>query len=173
MALSGMANIVLRGFQFLWTLLILAIVGNMIASAFGGNPSIINYDMFVAVFSMLSLFYLIPTTFRDSFIVHPMIMVAVDALNALFFLIGGIAMAAILRVHSCSDSDYTKNNSITNGASDRGKRCREGQAVTAFLWFGFAAYLGSTILSALSSRGSGASLRGGGIRRGGPSMSQV
>ena len=54
------------------------------------------------------------------------------------------------------------------------KRCQEAQAVTAFLWFGFAAFAVSSVLSGLESKGSG-SMRGGmgGIRRGGPSMSQV
>lgn len=69
---------------------------------------------------------------------------------------------------------YTTHNSITNGSSDTSKRCHEAQAVTAFLWFGFAAFVASAVLSALQGKNSGMSMRGGmgGIRRG-PAMSQV
>ncbi|KAI9849853.1 MAG: hypothetical protein M1837_000067 [Sclerophora amabilis] len=151
----------------------MALVGNMIAEAFAGNPSIINYDMFVAVFSMLSLLYLIPVAIKDSFAMHPLIPLILDVLNTLFFLCGGIAMAAILRVHSCGSRGYLRSNSITNGSRNMGKRCHEGQATTAFLWFAFAAYLASAVISGLGSRNSGTTLRSGGIRRGGPSMSQV
>lgn len=81
----------------------MALVGNMIATAIAGNPSIVNYDMFVAVFAMLSLFYLIPATLKEDFAFHPIIMVALDTLNVLFFLCGAIATAAYLGVHSCSN----------------------------------------------------------------------
>ena len=89
--------------QFFWTLLIMALVGNMIHEAVGGNPSIVNYVMFVAVISMLSLFYLIAVTFSEGFVIIPILPVIVDALNTLFFLIGGIALAAYLGVHSCGN----------------------------------------------------------------------
>ena len=68
--------------------------------------------------------------------------------------------------------DYISNNLVTNGSLNMTKRCREAQAVTAFLWFGFAAYAASLVFSGLGARGGGANLRGG-IHRGGPSMSQV
>jgi hypothetical protein len=100
---SRAINLALRGFQFLWTLLIMALVGNMIATAFSGNPSSVNYTMFVSVFSMLSLFYLIPATFKPDFSFHPLLMVVLDLLNALFFLCAGIALAAFLGVHSCGN----------------------------------------------------------------------
>ncbi|KAF2151424.1 hypothetical protein K461DRAFT_280214 [Myriangium duriaei CBS 260.36] len=152
----------------------MALIGNMIHDATRGNPAIVNYDMFVAVFSMLSLLYLIPATLRDSFRVHPMLMVGLDVLNTLFFFCGAVATAAYLGAHSCGNNGYTESNFITNGANNRGKRCHEAQASTAFLFFGFAAFAVSAVLSALEGRSSGG-LRGGvgGIRRGGPSMSQV
>ncbi|KIW04079.1 uncharacterized protein PV09_04896 [Verruconis gallopava] len=169
--MSRVVNLALRGFEFLWTLLTMALVGNMIASAFSGNPSIINYTMFVTVFSMLSLFYLIPTTLKSDFSFHPMLALGLDLLNTLFFLCGAIALAAYLGVHSCGNSDYTHTNSITNGAHDTAKRCHEAQASTAFLWFGFAAYAASTVMSGLEARG-GSTVNMRGIRRG-PAMSQV
>ncbi|KAF2229328.1 putative non-classical export protein Nce102 [Viridothelium virens] len=168
----ALVNTALRVLQFFWTLLIMALIGNIIATSFAGNPSLINYDMFVAVFSMLSLFYLIPASFRDSFVIHPVLMVALDVLNTIFFFCGAVAMAAELRVHSCGDPNYTLNNKITNGSFDRTKRCREAQASTAFLWFGFASFLVSAVLSALQGRSGGVNVRG--VRRPGqPHMSQV
>lgn len=82
----------------------MAIVGNMIASAFAGNPSIINYDMFVAAFGMLSLFYLIAAALNDSFTGHPIIPLALDILNVLFLFCAAVAMAAKLGAHSCSNT---------------------------------------------------------------------
>jgi len=167
---SRVVNIAMRGLQFLWTLLIMALVGNMIATAFSGNPSSVNYTMFVAVFAMLSLFYLIPATVKPGLAV-PIVVLALDVLNTLFFLCAGIALAAFLGVHSCSNDAYLRSNHIVNGSIDAEKRCREAQASTAFLWFGFAAFLVSTVFSIMEARGAGANLRGG-IRRG-PAMSQV
>ena len=177
----------------------MALVGNMIASALGGNPSIVNYSMFVAVLSMLSLVYQIAALHSESFVVMSAIPVVVDGLNTLFFLAGGIALAAYLQVHSCTDAvslhrppfqgfgeilwkgadecqSYVNSNIVTSGSNDNTKRCREGQAVCAFMWFGFAAWLGSLVFSAFGGSGSTVNLRGGigGIRRGGaPSMTQV
>lgn len=95
----------------------MALAGNMIASAFGGNHSIINYSMFCAVFAMISLIYLILGTIREGWSGHPMIMVIVDALNALFFLCGGIAMAAYLGAHSCSNEVSATYRSQTKVSS--------------------------------------------------------
>jgi len=149
----------------------MALVGNMIHDAFAGDPPIINYTMFLAVISMLALFYLIPATFNDSFAFHPLLMVGLDLLLTVLFFCGAVALAAYLGVHSCHNDNYTKNNFITNGSHNRYKRCTEAQAVTAFYWFGFAAFATSTVLSGIQSRGG--STGGSSFRRSGPSMSQV
>ncbi len=81
----------------------MALIGNMISESIRGNPSIINYDMFVAIFAMLSLIYLILVTVKDSFVGHPIIPLVLDALNTLFFLCAAIATAAYLGVHSCNN----------------------------------------------------------------------
>ena len=64
---------------------------------------------------------------------------------------------------------------MTSFSTNNVKRCQEAQASTAFLWFGFAAYVASLVFTAMGASGSGVNLRGGmgGIRRGGPNMSQV
>lgn len=92
----------LTDLQFLWTFLIMALVGNMIHDAYAGNPSIINYDMFVAVFAMLSLFFLIASAFMGLMSDTP-VPLALDVLNTLFFFCGAVAMAAELGAHSCNN----------------------------------------------------------------------
>jgi predicted membrane-bound spermidine synthase len=75
----------------------------MIAKAISGNPSIINYVMFVAVFSALSLIFLITSAITGIMSGTP-IPLALDLLNTLFFFCAAVALSAELGVHSCSDS---------------------------------------------------------------------
>jgi hypothetical protein len=81
----------------------MSLIGNMIATSFRGNSAMVNYDMFVAVFGMLSLLYLVPTTFLDSFSV-PIVNIALDVLNVLFWFCAAVATAAYLGVHSCGNA---------------------------------------------------------------------
>ncbi|KAI9893944.1 MAG: hypothetical protein M1814_005497 [Vezdaea aestivalis] len=155
--------------HFFFTLVVLALIGNMIHDSPGGDPATVNWTMFVAVFSMLSLVYLLLVAFKEDFTFFPPLPFILDFLNTLFCFIAGVALAAQLRTHSCADRNYTKSNLITKGSPNDAKRCREAQASTAFIWFAFAAYGASLVLSALSMRSSG----GGFGRKGGPTMSQV
>lgn len=69
---------------------------------------------------------------------------------------------------------FTLHNEITNGSHDREKRCREAQASTAFLWFAWAGYMASVIISVFMMRSVGnvrGGRAGGGRRR--PNMAQV
>jgi hypothetical protein len=164
---SRALNVGLRGFEFFCALIVMSLIGNMIATAIAGNHAVVNYDMFVAVFGMLSLLYLLPSAFLERFDI-PLASIALDALNALFWFCGAVATAAYLHVHSCSNKAYTLTNKITNGSPNTGKRCREAQASTAFLFFGWAAFMASLVFSAMAGRGN-VNMRG--IRR--PAMSQV
>ncbi|KAF2435819.1 hypothetical protein EJ08DRAFT_579606 [Tothia fuscella] len=168
-----MANpifLALRGIQFFCALIVMSLVGNMIALAVAGNPSIINFDMFVAVFAMLSLLYLVAATFVER-LYHGKVVLGLEVLNVLFFFCGAVATASYLGVHSCGNTKYTHSNFITNGAANTHKRCTEAQASTAFLFFGFFAFLASLVLSFMHSMGGGSSA-GSSFRRG-PAMSQV
>jgi len=168
---KGLINLVARGLQFLWALLVMALTGNMIHNSWSGTnsaPSIINYTMFCAVWAMLTLFYLIPASVKSSFSVHAALPFALDLLNTIFWFCAAVAFAAKLGVRSCSDDAYTFSNEVTSSAPNRMKQCREGQAVTAFLWFGFAAFVASAAISGLG--------LGGGVSRSsvrGPQMSKV
>lgn len=74
----------------------------MIATAYAGNSAMVNYDIFVAVFGILSLFYLFPVALLDSYNV-PMVAIALDALNVIFWFCAAVATAAYLGVHSCNN----------------------------------------------------------------------
>lgn len=81
----------------------MALIGNMIAEAFSGNPATVNYSIYTAVFSMFSLIYLIPASFNIDWAGHPIIMIVLDALNCVFFFCAAIALAAKLGCHSCNN----------------------------------------------------------------------
>lgn len=173
--MSKILSLALRGFQFLWTFLIMALIGNAIASRDANTPSATNYVMFTAAFSMLTLLYTIPASFHDGLQGHPIIPTVLDGLNTLFTFVAGIVLAAKLGAHSCDNYGYTSTTGVINYTIDHQvKVCRESQASTAFLWFLFATYVASLAFSAMGMKG-GASMRGGagGIRRGPPAMSQV
>lgn len=172
MSLRGV-QLGLRAWEFLWTLLIMALIGNMIAEAFAGNPSSINYIMFVSAFSMFTLFYLFAASWNMDWAIHPIFMIILDALNCIFFFCGAIALAAKLTCHSCTNQEYLIHNEITNGAYNMTKRCREAQASTAFLWFGWAGFMASVILSIFMARASTVSMRGRSGSRRRPNMAQV
>jgi len=163
----------LRALQFFLVVLITALIGNVIHDAFGGNPSAINYSMFVAVFTWLVLIYTILAGFVDSVSI-PMALMVMDGLAALFTFIAGVVLAADLGVHSCGNADYTLTNKLTSGAPDTFKRCHELQASCAFFWFLFATFLATVALTVVSGGlSSGVGGGRGGLRKGGPSMSQV
>lgn len=60
--------------------------------------------MFVAVFAMLSLFYSIGAAIIGSLAI-PSVLVVFDSLSTLFCLIGGIALATHMGVHTCGNTD--------------------------------------------------------------------
>ncbi|KAE8452890.1 hypothetical protein EG329_013162 [Mollisiaceae sp. DMI_Dod_QoI] len=170
--MASWAQLGLRSWEFLWVLLTMALIGNVIAGAFAGNASSINYAMFVSTFDMLVVLFGFAAVFMD-LSAAGLIMVVLDVLATIFTFIAGVVLAAKLGVHSCSNHSYTLSNHLTNGSHNPGKRCRELQASTAFYWFAFLGFIVSAVLAGMNSRNS-TSLRGrGGIRRGGPSMSQV
>lgn len=97
-------SLALRGLQFVMALLVLALTSDMISNSFAGNPSIVNFSLFCGLFAILCLFYLIPASIKDSLTIHPIIPVALDALNTIFWFCAAVALAAKLGVHDCSNN---------------------------------------------------------------------
>jgi hypothetical protein len=90
----------LRASQFLWTLLTTALVGNVIATAFAGNPSSINYAIFVDVFSWIVLLIGLAAAWMEQ---SNIILIVLDALATIFTFVAGVVLAAKLGVHSCGN----------------------------------------------------------------------
>lgn len=99
----SVVQLALRSWEFLWTLITMALIGNVIATAFAGNPSSINYAIFVTVFDMLTVLFGFAAAFMDLSAAGIIIAVA-DVLAAVFTFIAGVVLAAKLHVHSCSNA---------------------------------------------------------------------
>jgi len=158
---QGIIGYVLRAFQFIYAVIVLALSGALVANQpSGGSPSQINFAVFVAVFSLLTWFYTaVTSTISPDGLGSTIIIMILDSLNTLFYFAAGIAMAVALRVHSCGNIDYLRTNGITAGST---QRCHEAQTLTAFLWFGFALYLVTAILTPFFGGGVSSMRRGRG-----------
>jgi len=159
-------QLILRAIQLLWVVLITALIGNVIALNHDGPMAAINFTMFVAVLSWLAVLYGLAASFVTSLAI-PIVMLALDGAAALFTLIDGIVLAAKLQAVNCSHPNKGPGW-IGFGAAGVGKRCREIQASTAFVWFLFATFAATLALAFLSFR-----RVGGSARSHGPGMSQV
>jgi hypothetical protein len=167
----------------------MALIGNVIADAFAGNPSVVNYAIFVSVFCMLVVLYGFAAALVESLAI-PIALGVLDILATIFTFIAGVVLAKKLDgAHSCGNEvsigrmrlllstmlivsqSYLRSNSLTNGSHSMGKRCHELQASTAFFWFMFAGFAASSFFD-FAGRSTSMSSRGG-MRKGGPSMSQV
>ncbi|CZT41488.1 related to NCE102 Protein involved in non-classical protein export pathway [Rhynchosporium secalis] len=169
--MANISQLALRSVQFVFTILTLSLVGNVIDEAFAGNSSKINYAMFVSVIDMAVIIWGFLACFKEGFALG-IILPIVDIIATVLTVICGIVLAAGLRVHSCGNQSYLRHNALTNGSNNPGKRCHELQASTAFYWFAFAAFAASAALG-LMNRGGSTGLGRGGIRKGGPTMTQV
>jgi hypothetical protein len=107
--ISKTITCIVRGAQAVFAIVILGLVGNMISTSGwnmiprqGGNAAEVNYAMFLGVWTLLGMALFIPFALRPS--TEPAILVAIgalDGLTALFYMCGGIALAAAMDIHSC------------------------------------------------------------------------
>lgn len=93
----------LRCSQLLWTFLCTALFSSVIAGAFAGNPSIINFAIFVCVLSWITCIGGMIGAFDEKYLV-PMIVLVLDTTTTILSLITGIVLAAKLTAHSCGDT---------------------------------------------------------------------
>ena len=106
-------QVALRALQFLFTLIITALVGNVIASAFAGNPASINYAIFVAAFSWVVLLFGAAAAFVASLAI-PIVLIVLDVIATILTFIAGVVLAAKLGVHSCSNKVSLSENALHN-----------------------------------------------------------
>lgn len=90
----------IRALQLLLTIIVLALVGNVIDDAFAGNPSSVNYAIFVAIFSLLVCIFGLVASFVESLAI-PIALMVMDGLAVFFTFVAGVVLAAKLGVHSC------------------------------------------------------------------------
>jgi Membrane-associating domain len=140
---------IVRCTQLLFAIVVISLTGDIIANSYwnqvprgAGNPPQINYPMFIGVWTLLSECYFLLTIFRPlpHKEIQQYVTAALDGLNAVFYVGAAIALAAAMNIHRCSNEDYISGNPVTVGAPDEGRRCREAQALTAFVWFNFALF---------------------------------
>ncbi|KID76372.1 uncharacterized protein G6M90_00g075550 [Metarhizium brunneum] len=168
----GFINAVVRTVGLLWTLLITALIGNVIASNNNGQMATINFTMFVAALSWVANLYGVAAAIISS-LSMVIVLLVLDGLATLFTFINAIVLAAKLGAPNCGN---LRNASLSSswigwGSSDNEKRCREIQASTAFMWFLWACFCVSLFFTVREARGGGG-LRGS-VRSGRPNMSQV
>ena len=171
--MSGFINLILRGAALLWTLLITALIGNVIANnvfAASSASAAVNFTMFVAALSWVVCLYAIAATFFSA-LARPIIMLPLDILAVLFTLISAIVLSAKLRAVNCGNIPGANlpDNWIAYGSFDDEKRCREIQASTVFMWFLWVTFCGGLFFTFRESR----SGFGGSMRSSRPNMSQV
>ncbi|RFU72481.1 non-classical secretion pathway, nce2 component [Trichoderma arundinaceum] len=139
--MSNFFKVILRLIALVWTLLITALIGNVIASNNDGHMVTINFAMFVAALSWVALLYGLFAIFVES-IALPTALLLLDGLATLFTFICAIVLAAKLRAPNCGNipNDDLPSGWIGFGSNSDEKRCREIQASTAFMWFLWACF---------------------------------
>lgn len=175
--MSNLFKIALRGIALVWTLLITALIGNVIASNVNGHMVTVNFTMFVAALSWVALLYGLFAIFIESIAV-PSALLILDGLATLFTFICAIVLAAELRAPNCGNisGQHLPSDWIGFGSHHDERRCREIQASTAFMWFLWACFsliLFITWRDARSSGFTGSMRTPRSSRSSRPAMSQV
>lgn len=164
---------ILRVVNFFFLIIALGLTGSLAATTvYQSNPQV-NFAVFAAAFAILtSSFYGVLSYFIAAF-AWPVILAIFDFLNVLFTFAAATAVAAAIRVHSCSNDDYIESNKVAQGSSGR---CRKAQASVAFLYFSCVIFIASAIFSFIGiSKGGlfGSSSKKTTSNVGIPTMSQV
>ncbi|OJD35081.1 non-classical export protein [Diplodia corticola] len=172
-------NGVARTFQIICAAVVLGLSITLIKSQSYGTVAANNYAAFTGGFALLVGLIGVAAIFIES--LAGLIMVAADALAALFLLAGGIAVAVKLRHLSCSSkSDENRyrlgKNELTNGGcikDNKGRlqdcgahsvgsaldRCVKNSADAAFMIITAVLCMGTLVIALLAMK------RGGGIGR--------
>ncbi|KAK3986330.1 marvel domain-containing protein [Cladorrhinum sp. PSN332] len=163
----------LRALELIFLIILTGLIGNVIATninAAATATAAINFTMFVIVLSWLAAIYGLVTLYFSSRLssgLPLLVNLGLDIASTLFTFIAAVVLAAKLTVVNCNNTGGQPSNWIAYGSANDGKRCREVQASTAFMWFLFATFTVGLVMSLMGFR------RGGGSVRTGPMMSQV
>ena len=101
-----------RGIQFLWILLITALIGNILAGKTATN-STVNYAMFTAAFCWIVWFFGLAAIFVES-IALPVVLLVLDGMATVFTFVAGVVIAKKLGgAHSCNNDVSVLFSSFT------------------------------------------------------------
>lgn len=152
----AIGDTVLRGVNFVFLLIALAITGSLAA---GHNNSQVSFSVFAAAFAILtSSLYGVLAYFVEA-CAWPVVLFTFDFMNFVFTFAGATAIAANIGAHSCKNKKYLDSNSITRGSEGR---CRKAQASCFFLYIPAFIFIASLVFSGLSmTQGGLFSKRGG------------
>ncbi|KAI9900344.1 hypothetical protein N3K66_004606 [Trichothecium roseum] len=147
----------LRAIAVVLTLLITALIGNVIANNINASSSAtkaINFTIFVAAWSWITALYGIVAAFVPS-LFFTFLILPLDILAVLLTFIDAIVLSAKLRAIDCGniDANNLPSSWIAFGSSNNEKRCREIQASLVFMWFLFATFCGCLFFAFTQSRG--------------------
>ncbi|KAF7547115.1 hypothetical protein G7Z17_g7969 [Cylindrodendrum hubeiense] len=171
---TNMIKMILRCVALLITVLLTAMIGNVIATnidGYGSATAAINFVMFVTVVSWITCIVGIGSFFA-SILSNPMIQTPLDSAAVLFTFIAAIVVSAKLRMVDCGDIVDKKmpHEWIAWGGPNDEGRCRELQASAVFSWFLLTCFSGSLFFTLKDAR----EHLGGSFRAASrPSMSQL
>lgn len=138
---------ILRLVNFVILVIALGLTASLAATHVTHNNPQVNFAVFSTAFALLtSSFYGILAYFVEAF-AWPVILAVFDFLNLVFTFAAATALAAAIRVHSCTNTEYLKGNTVAQGSEGR---CRKAQASTAFIYISFFIFLASSVFSVIS-----------------------
>jgi hypothetical protein len=174
----GLLHSATRLSALLWTLLVTALIGNVIANNVNGASSAtkaLNYTMFVAAWSWVAGLYGLAASVFSALAIS-FVLLPLDILAALFTFIDAILLSAKIGTPDCSDIAPYGRSWIAFGSHNDEKRCREIQASTVFMWFLWVSFMGCLFFSFKEASGGLGGISSPFKRRskvGAPNMSQV
>lgn len=143
----AIGDVILRSVNFVLLVIALGLTGSLAATTVDHSNPQVNFGVFAAAFAILtSTFYGILAYLFAAF-AWPFVLATFDFLNVIFTFAAATAIAAAIRVHSCSNQDYLDDNTVAQGSSGR---CRKAQASVAFLYFSFFIFFASAVFSIIS-----------------------
>lgn len=138
---------ILRLVNFVLLVIALGLTASLAATTVTQNNPQVNFAIFAAAWGILtSSFYGVLAYFVAA-AAWPVILALFDFLNLVFTFAAATAVAAGIRVHSCTNQHYLDNNNINQGSTGR---CRKAQASVAFLYISFFIFLASGAFSLIS-----------------------
>ncbi|CCF57190.1 hypothetical protein KAFR_0C01970 [Kazachstania africana CBS 2517] len=143
----GVADNILRLINAVFLIIAIALTSALINTQNGHHNSRVNYCMFACAFGLFfdSIYGICANFFQV--LAWPLLLFTLDFLNFAFTFSAATALAVGIRAHSCGNQSYLDSNKIVRGS---GQRCREAQALVAFLYFSTAIFIAKMIMSCIN-----------------------